>query len=36
MCRKVDCFRLGWPMRPDADFFNPLPIGGPKLAVMVF
>ena len=21
--RKVDCFRLGWPMRSDADFFNP-------------
>lgn len=21
MCRSVDCFRLGWPMRADADFF---------------
>lgn len=21
--RKVDCFRMGWPMRPDADFFVP-------------
>jgi len=20
-CRSVDCFRLGWPMRADADFF---------------
>ena len=20
--RKVDCFRLGWPMRADADFFK--------------
>jgi callose synthase len=20
---KVDCFRMGWPMRPDADFFVP-------------
>lgn len=21
-CRSVDCFRLGWPMRADADFFK--------------
>ena len=21
-CRSVDCFRLGWPMRADADFFH--------------
>jgi hypothetical protein len=21
ICRSVDCFRLGWPMRADADFF---------------
>lgn len=20
-CRSVNCFRLGWPMRADADFF---------------
>lgn len=20
-CRSIDCFRLGWPMRADADFF---------------
>ena len=20
-CRSADCFRLGWPMRADADFF---------------
>lgn len=20
-CRSVDCFKLGWPMRADADFF---------------
>ena len=22
LCRSVDCFRLGWPMRTDADFFS--------------
>lgn len=21
ICRSIDCFRLGWPMRDDADFF---------------
>lgn len=21
-CRSVDCFRLGWPMRADSDFFR--------------
>lgn len=21
ICRSVDCFRLGWPLRTDADFF---------------
>ena len=21
-CRSVDCFRLGWPMRVDSDFFS--------------
>lgn len=25
-CRSVNCFKLGWPMRADADFFR-LPIG---------
>jgi hypothetical protein len=22
-CRKADCFKMGWPMRTDADFFVP-------------
>jgi len=28
-CRSVDCFRLGWPMRADADFFC-LPVAVPN------
>lgn len=22
LCRSIDCFRLGWPMRADANFFQ--------------